>query len=180
MFESGPRFEIPLVGVVCLEFEVRVLVLVGLLHHGVFKSVALAQRAEAVHVVVHPLVHGRGLLADRLERGMRMKKRHGGRQPVIGNAVHSNLAVVVGDILHQPVDRVVGIGGLVGGFGIVQVDPGRKLEDALRFESSAQVLEDENVAVLRQFLASRQASRWALCRVHRRACAGTEWAAAPC
>ena len=51
-----PEVEIPLVSVVGFEVEMRVLVLVGLLHHGVFKVVALAQGAVAVEVVVHPLI----------------------------------------------------------------------------------------------------------------------------
>ena len=50
--------EIPLVGVVGVEVEVGVLLFVGLLHHGVFEIVTLAQRAVAVIVVVHPLVGG--------------------------------------------------------------------------------------------------------------------------
>ena len=130
----------------------RVLVLVGLLHDGIFEVVALAQRAVAVVVVVHPLIDGRGLLADRLERRMRMQQRERGGEPVVGDAEHSDLAIVIGDIFHQPLDRVVGIGGLVGGLGIVEIDPRGKIENALRLEAPAQILNDEDVAVLREFL----------------------------
>lgn len=52
------KIEIPLVGVVGFKIEVCVLVFVSLFHHRVFKIVALAQCAEAVVVVVHPLVDG--------------------------------------------------------------------------------------------------------------------------
>ena len=75
MFESGPEREIPGVAVVGIEVEVRVLVLVRLLQHRVLERIALAHRAVAMVVVVHPLVHGRGLLAHRLERRMRMEQR---------------------------------------------------------------------------------------------------------
>ena len=53
---------------------------------------------------------------------MRMKQSQRGGQTIIGNAIHSDLAVVVGDVLHEPFDGVVSVGGLVGGFGIVQID----------------------------------------------------------
>jgi len=53
-----PEVQIPLVRVVGFEVEMRVLVLVRLLHHGVFEVVALPKRAEAMVVVIHPLVHG--------------------------------------------------------------------------------------------------------------------------
>ena len=44
------------------------------------------------------------------------------------------------------------IGGLVGGFGIVQVNPGRKVEHALGLETPAQVLDDKDVAILGKLL----------------------------
>ncbi len=147
-----PEIEIPLVSVVSLEIEMGVLVLVGLLHHGIFKVVTLAQGAVAVVIVVHPLIYGRGLLADGFQRRVRVEKSERGRQPVIGNAVHANVPVVVRDVFHEPVDRIVGIGGLVGGLGIAEVDPGGKIERALRFKASAKILDDEDVAVLGQLL----------------------------
>ena len=95
MFDSGPRFEIPGIGVVGLEVEVRVRVLVRLLVHRVFERVALAQRAVAMVVVVHPLIGGRRLLRDRLQRRMRTQQRHRRGQAVVGDAEHADLAVVV-------------------------------------------------------------------------------------
>src|SRR6266852_9899616 len=79
------EIEIPLVRVVRLEIEVRVLVLISLLQDGVFEVVALAERSIAVIVVVHPLIDGRGLLADSLERGVWVEKSEGGGQTVVGN-----------------------------------------------------------------------------------------------
>src|ERR1039458_10609364 len=80
-----------------------------------------------------------------------MQQCERGREAVVRDAKHSNLAVVVGNVLEQPFDRVVGIGSLVGGLRVVQIDPGRKVEHSLGLEASPQVLEDENVAVLREF-----------------------------
>src|SRR5579872_7192840 len=46
------QIEIPLVRIVGFEIEMRVLVLIGLLHDGVFEVVALAQRTVAMVVIV--------------------------------------------------------------------------------------------------------------------------------
>src|SRR2546422_1351255 len=54
-----------------------------LLEHRVLERIALAQRAVAVHVVVHPLVHGRGLLADRFEGRVGVKQRQGSGESVV-------------------------------------------------------------------------------------------------
>ena len=142
------EIEIPLVGVIYLEVEVGVLVLVGLLHNGVFEVIAFAQCAVAMIIVVHPLIDGRGLLADRLERGMRMEQCQRCREAIVGDAIHSDFAVIVGNILHQPLDRIVGVGRFVRRLGIVRVDPRRKVEHSLGLEASAQVLDHKDVAIL--------------------------------
>src|SRR2546427_1856844 len=48
--------EIPLVGIVNFKIEIGVLIFVRLFKHGIFEVVALAQRAVAVIVIVHPLI----------------------------------------------------------------------------------------------------------------------------
>ena len=106
--------QVPGVGVVRLEREVRVLVLVRLLEHRVLEGIALAQRPVAMHVVVHPLVHGRGLLADCLEGRVGMEQCERGGEAVVRHAEHADVAVV-GDVLDEPVDAVVGVGGFVRG-----------------------------------------------------------------
>ena len=93
------EIEIPLIGVVRLEFEVRILVLVGLFEHGVFKIVTLAQRAIAMVVVVHPLVDGRGLFADGLEGRVRVQEREPGGQTIVGDSIHPDLSRVVKDVV---------------------------------------------------------------------------------
>ena len=153
--------EIPGIGVVDLECEVGVLELVRLLEDGVLERIALAQRTVAVIVVVHPLVDRRRLLAHGLEGRMRVQQRQRGGQPVVRHAVHAHLAVVVRHMLYQPVDAVVRVGRLVGGGRVRQIDLRAELEDPLRFEPPPQVLDHEDVAVLRQLLqARRHLFRW--------------------
>ncbi len=115
--------EIPLVSVVGFELEMCVLVLVGLFHDRVFKVVAFAERAETVVVVVHPLIHRRGLLADGSQRRVRMEERECGREAIIGDAEHPHLAVVIGNVFNQPLHRIIGIGGLVRRLGVIQINP---------------------------------------------------------
>src|ERR1700679_2089229 len=83
---------------------------------------------------------------------MGVKKSERGSGAVGGNAQNAGVSVVVGNIFHEPVDGVVGVGRFVGGFGIGGVDPGGKIEDTLGFKASAKILDDEDVSVLRQFL----------------------------
>src|SRR5580704_4988049 len=118
------EIEIPLEGVVGFEIEMGVLVFVGLLEHRIFEVVTLAQSAVAVIVVVHPLIDGGGLLADGFQRGVRMKKSERGGESVVGDAVHAFVAIFVWNILDQPVDSILGVGGFVGRVGIVLVDLG--------------------------------------------------------
>ena len=78
-----------------------------------------------VIVIVHPLIDRRCLLADRFQRRVRMQQRERSRQAAIGHPVHADLSVIVGDIPYEPIDRIVGVGGLVGGLRVVRIDPGR-------------------------------------------------------
>ena len=52
------------------------------------------------------------------ERGMRMQQRHEGQESVVGNSEDADLAVGFRHVLHQPIDGVVGVGGIVGLRGI--------------------------------------------------------------
>ena len=131
-----------------------------------------------MHVVVHPLIDGRSLFADGFQRGMRMKKSQRGGEAVVGDAKHSDLAVVVGDVFDEPFDGVVGVGGFVGGLGIVEVNLGGKFEVAFGLEAAAQILNDEDVAVLHEFLEIRQAPGPAAFRGRRKECGEKGWEAA--
>ena len=149
-----PEVEVPGIRVVGFEIEVRIRVLVRLLVHGILERVALAQRAVAMVVVVHPLIGGRRLLRDRGQRRMRPQQRHRRCQAVVRDTEHPDLAVVVRHVLDQPFDRVVGVRRLAGCFRVLEVGLRRQLEGAFGSESAAQVLDDEDVAVARQ-LAER-------------------------
>ena len=129
-----------------------VLVLIGLLQHGVFEGITLTQCAVAVIVIVHPLIDGRCLLADGFERGVRMKEGQTCGEAVVGDSVNAHLAVVVGYVFDEPVDGVVGIVGFVGLLRILGVVLRGKQEDALGFEAAAEILHDEDVAVGGQLL----------------------------
>ena len=58
--------QVPLISVINGELEMSVFALVRLFHDRVLESVAEPQRTEAVHIVVHPLVHWRCLFANGL------------------------------------------------------------------------------------------------------------------
>ena len=79
---------------------------------------------------------------------MRFDERHGGEPAAVGNSGFAGAAVVVGDILDQPVDCVVRVGAFVDRvrvFGIARV----ALHDERAFGAvaAADVLKDEDVAV---------------------------------
>ena len=129
------QIQVPLVGIVNVEVEMGVLVFVRLLHHRVFEVVAFPKGAVTMVVVIHPLIDGRGLLADGLQRRVRVKQRKRGSQAIVGDAVHADFAVVVGNVFQQPLDRVISVGGLVGRLGIVEIDPGGQIELAFGLEA---------------------------------------------
>ena len=146
------EIEVPRIGVVGLEVEVGVGVLVGLFIYGVLERIALAQRAVAVIVVVHPLVRGRCLLRDRFQRRVRVQECHRRGEAIVGDTEHPHLTAVPGHVLDQPLDRIVRVARLARRFRILEIDFRRQLERALRPESPAQVLDHEDVAVLHQRL----------------------------
>ena len=97
-------------------------------------------------VVAHPGVPHRGLGADRLEGGMGADAGHRGEPAGIGDAEHAHLPIVVGDVLHQPVDRVVRVGALVGAGG-ARVGRPVHVEAALRAVAATDILHDPDVAL---------------------------------
>src|SRR5262249_30384315 len=146
------KIEIRAVCVIGLELEMRVFILVSLFHYGVLEGIAFAQRAVAVHVIVHPLINWGSLLTDGFERRVGMKQRKSGGQAVIRDSEHSHFAIVVRHVFYEPFDAVVSIRRFIRGLGIIQIDLGRKFEYALGLEASAQVLDHENVAILGKLL----------------------------
>ena len=109
----------------------------------------LAEGAVVEPVVAHPAVdhrvHGHG----HLERGMRIDERHQGQEAVVGDAEDADLAVALRDVLHQPVDGVVGVGGVVDRRGVLGAAQ-RAVHDvvALGPVLAAHVLHHADVAAL--------------------------------
>src|SRR5215469_11965389 len=83
---------------------------------------------------------------------MRFEQRLRHQPSRIRNSPHPYSSVIVGDVLDQPIDGVISVCALIDGFGVAVVAH-RSLHDKLTFrlEPSANVLEDENVAVGNQF-----------------------------
>ena len=127
-------------------------VFVLLFHHRVFEVVAEAEGAVAVVVVVHPLIARRGLLADRLERRVRVSSIARGGVAVVGDAQGADAAVVVRHVLDQPVDGVPGVAGLDGALAGGELDVAGEGERPLGLEPAADVLDHQDVAVLLQRL----------------------------
>ena len=109
----------------------------------------LAERAVVEPVVAHPAIDHRVHRHRDLQRRVRVDERHQRREPVVGDAEDPHLPVRLRDVLHQPVDGVVGVGRVV--------DHGRILRPvegpvhhvvALRAVLAAHVLHDADVAVL--------------------------------
>ena len=46
---------------------------------------------------------------------MRIDQRHQRQEAVVGDPQDADFAVALGDVLHQPVDGVVGVGGMIDG-----------------------------------------------------------------
>ena len=80
---------------------------------------------------------------------MGMDERHEGQKAVVGDAENADLAVGFGNVVDQPVDGVVGVGGFVDGGGILRpVDGAVHHVVALGAVFAADVLDDADVAAL--------------------------------
>ncbi len=82
-----------------------------------------------------------------LDRGVGVDDGGGGIESGIGDAPDADLAVVVGDVLEQPVHGVVHVGAFIGFAGLRMVDMGAHFNKLpLRLVAAADVLQDEDVA----------------------------------
>ena len=143
------ELEIPVVGVVAIDQRRgRGHLLRGLHHVGVLEAVAQAERAVVMEVVADPHVCGRGHRHDGLERGMRIERAHHREPRRVTRADHADAAVVVGDVLEQPLDGVVGVGALVDRLRVLAIARlAQHHELALGLEAAANVLQHDDVAV---------------------------------
>ena len=85
---------------------------------------------------------------------MRISERHRCRPSVVRDAEHPDPTVVIGHVLHQPVDRVVSVGGFVDRLRVAPLSGAARRplhnELPLGLEPPANVLEDEDVSVVGQ------------------------------
>ena len=89
-----------------------------------------------------------GLLGRGFQRRMGIDHAHVHQEAAVGNAVEAGTAVVVRDILYEPVDRVVGIGALVDSLGILRIVNGAEHHEfAFGAIAPANVLEHKDVAI---------------------------------
>ncbi len=112
-------------------------------------QVLLAERAVVEPVVAHPAVHHRVHRHRHLERRVRVDERHERQEPVVRDPEDAHLPVGLGHVLHEPVDRVVGVGGVVDGRR-VERPVQRPVHHVVALGSvlAAHVLHDADVAVL--------------------------------
>jgi hypothetical protein len=111
--------------------------------------VLLAEGSVVEPVVAHPAVdhgvHGDG----DLEGGVGVDEGHEGEEAVVGDAEDADFAVGLGGVFYEPVDGVVGIGGLVDGGGVLGAVNGAVHDEvALGAVLAADVLDDANVAAV--------------------------------
>ena len=148
---EGPEAQVPVVGVEGVELPGGVLLLRGLEPRGVLDAVREPEGAVVVEVVVQEEVSHRRPLRGALQRGVRIEERHRRRPARVRRAGDAHLPVRLGDVLHEPIGGVVGVGAFVGGLRVASIAR-RTLhqELPLGLEAAADVLEHEDVAVLAQ------------------------------
>ena len=86
---------------------------------------------------------------------MRLHQRHRGEPASVGDAENSGSAVVVGDVLDQPIDGVISVGSFVDRVGLGPVAR-RALHHELAFGivAAADVLEHENEPFIGELLVA--------------------------
>lgn len=82
-----------------------------------------------------------------------MNERHQGKKAVIGDTEDPNFAVALGNVLHQLVDRVIGVGRLVHRRRVLRPMDGT-VHDEIAFRSvfAPYVLNNANVAALNNYI----------------------------
>ena len=78
---------------------------------------------------------------------MRIDERHQGKEAVVRDPQDADLAVALGDVLHEPVDGVLGIGRMIDGRRILRAAQ-RAIDDVVPLGAvlAADVLHDADVA----------------------------------
>ncbi len=153
---EGREPEVPVIPVVAVELERRRRSAWPFHARRVLHTERLPECALMKEIVAHPGVGHRGLRRDRFEGGVRIHTGDPREPSRIGHAHHPDAAVVVRNVLDEPVDRVVGVGRFVHAFRVLRIMQ-RAVHHELpgRLARAACVLEHEGVAIPRQFLISR-------------------------
>ena len=107
------------------------------------------ERSVVVPVVAGEPVGDRGLRRGGLERGVGVDHAGGRVETRVRDAPHTDPAVVVGDVLDEPVDRVERVGALVdvGGAGLLRLVRPHVDEFTLRHPAAANILVHDDVAL---------------------------------
>ncbi len=89
-----------------------------------------------------------------IEGGVGVDDAGGGVEAGIGDAPHADLAVVVGDVVNEPLDGVVGVGAFVGILGAALDGAVRRHVDEIAFGhvAAADVLVDEDELLAAEFI----------------------------
>ena len=129
----------------------------------------LAERAVVEPVVAHPAVDHRIHRHRHLQRRMRIDERHQRQEAVVGDAEDPDLPVALRNVLHEPVDRVVGVGRVIDRRRVLRPAQ-RTVHHVVAFRAvlAADVLDHADVAALddhvgRVVVAVRIGPRWELC-----------------
>src|SRR6202041_2892577 len=119
--------------------------------------------AVVVEIVADEHVGARGLRGGRLQRRMRVDQRAGREKSAVRDSEGPYPAVVPGYVSDDPVDGVIGVGGLVRGFGnaLVAHRTQRHVMSG-RAAAAPRVLEHEDVAVLDEMRIFAQPRRIAI------------------
>ena len=112
------------------------------------ESMRKPECAIVMHVVAEPIVTHRRLRGCRFQRRMRINDCLGRVVSGIGNAPHSDPAIVVRNVFDEPVDRVVGVRALIDvcRSRLLGLEWSHPFEIALRHESSTHILINKDVA----------------------------------
>jgi len=104
-------------------------------------------------VVTHPSVH-HGIHGYRnFKRRMRIYQRHQRGKTIVRNSENAHPPVTLGDVLHQPVDGVVGVGGVVDGSWILRAAQGPVHHVVtLRVILAANVFDHADIAALDDYI----------------------------
>ena len=109
----------PLIGVEPIERKGRELLAVHRRH--ILEPVAQPKGAVVTEVVAQEHVVRRGLRRRCLEGWVGIQEGHHGRPTVVRDSMHSHPAVVVRQVFHEPIDRVVCVRRLVDARGIARL-----------------------------------------------------------